>query len=652
VVQGYQIEWSKRPFQIYPAITSVSSVEDSKLVDEEVKSLFQKKAITVVSPCREQFISRLFLVRKKDGSYRPVINLKPLNAFVQKSHFKMEGLSMIRDLLQPGDWMCSLDLKDAYLSVSIAQEDRKYLRFLWDGRIFEFTCLPFGLCSAPRTFTKLLRPVMAHIRSRGVRTIIYLDDILIMHQSRASLLQEVVKVTNLLMTLGFTVNYGKSQTSPTQQLQFLGFLVDSRLMKLFLPQEKIADITQVCADFLKQQSLTIRQLSQLLGKMTAATPAVLSAPVRFRHLQQLRINSFKKFESFNRLVTLNEKTMEELRWWKNQLTAWNGKDIILPAPTLVIETDASLRGWGAVCGGVRTGGLWSQLEQQKHINVLELTAGMFAVQAFVKDKRDIHVHLRMDNTSALAYVTRMGGTRSPQLIQVACQLWDWCLQRGVTLSASHLPGLSNVVADFESREVRTSAEWKLHEDVFRFICSTLGACEVDLFATRLNNQLSAYISWTPDPGAMETDAFQVNWMNLKGYAFPPFSLVGRCLQKIRVEGSTITLIAPLWKNQAWYPMLLEMMVDLPLLLPHQENLLRDPMGQHHPLVCQGSLRLIAWRVSGNSTQQSEFLTRLQSYSWQVGAEVQIRPTSLDGTDGWAGVREGRLIPFHAGSNLS
>ena len=143
--------------------------------------------------------------------------------------------------------------------------------------------------------------------------------------------------------------------------------------------------------------------------------------------------------------------------------------------------------------GIQTGGPWSQLEQQMHINVLELTVSMFAVQAFVKDKRDYHVHSRMDNTSALSYVIRMGGTRSPQLIQVACQMWDWYLQRGMILSASHLLGLSNVIADFKSVHQQ-------HQDVFYSIHTLLGPYRVDLFATWLNNQLADYISWTSDPG--------------------------------------------------------------------------------------------------------------------------------------------------------
>ena len=92
---GYQIEWTRTPFQVYPAVTAVTSREAFQLVEDEVESLLQKQAVVaVVPPCKDQFISRLFLIEKKDGSYWPVINLKPLNTFIQKEHFKMESASM------------------------------------------------------------------------------------------------------------------------------------------------------------------------------------------------------------------------------------------------------------------------------------------------------------------------------------------------------------------------------------------------------------------------------------------------------------------------------------------------------------------------------------------------------------------------------
>ena len=194
---------------------------------------------------------------------------------------------MIRDLLQTADWMCSIDLKDAYLSISIAQEHRRYLRFTWRGNTYEFTCLPFELCSAPRTFTKLMKPVMAFLRGQGIRTIIYLDDILKMNQSLAALQSQVYQTVSLLEALGFTINWEKSQLVPSQQICFLGFQVDSVKMKLFLPEDKIQQITQMCQNLVSQQVVSLRSLSQLLGKMCATTLAVLLAPLWYRNLQQL-----------------------------------------------------------------------------------------------------------------------------------------------------------------------------------------------------------------------------------------------------------------------------------------------------------------------------------------------------------------------------
>ena len=263
-VEGYHIEWLRPPFQMYPVITQMRSPEDIQAIQTEVQSLILRQAVVAVPHCEDQFISRLFLVGKKDGSLRPVINLKSLN------RFKMEGVSVIKDVLQPGDWMCSLDLKDAYLLVSITPDSSVSFGMA------RYTSLPASL-SGYAVHHKLLRPVMAHLRSQGFRTILHLDDILLMHQLREHLLTQVEKMSQLLESLGFTVNQLKSHLTPVQEIQFLGFVVDSRLMKFFLPQEKVESIRQT-SQVLLQQSPSVQQLSQILGRMVAAAPAVLSAP--------------------------------------------------------------------------------------------------------------------------------------------------------------------------------------------------------------------------------------------------------------------------------------------------------------------------------------------------------------------------------------
>ena len=161
-----------------------------------------KQATVEVEPVMDQFTSKLFIIPKKDGSLCPVINLKPLNCFLKNHHFKMEGIGKVKELLMRRDWLCTVDLKDAYLSVPIAKHHRKFLRFVWEGTTFKFTCLLFGLCSAPRIFTKLLRPVMAYLCFQGLRTVIYLDDILVLAENRDTLIQQVHYTVQLLEHLG------------------------------------------------------------------------------------------------------------------------------------------------------------------------------------------------------------------------------------------------------------------------------------------------------------------------------------------------------------------------------------------------------------------------------------------------------------------
>lgn len=114
-----------------------------------------------------EYISNIFIRPKKDGSFRLILNLKQLNESVEYHHFKMENLKNAITLMTPNCFMASIDLKDAYYSVSVSESHRKYLRFIWKNQLFQFTCFPNGLSSAPRIFTKILKPVYATLRSQG-----------------------------------------------------------------------------------------------------------------------------------------------------------------------------------------------------------------------------------------------------------------------------------------------------------------------------------------------------------------------------------------------------------------------------------------------------------------------------------------------------
>ena len=140
---------------------------------------------------------------------RPVINLKALNTFVTSPHFKMEGIHLIWDLMVQGDWLTRIDLNDAYFAVPIHNTHQKYLRFIWQQQTHQFTCLPFRLSSAPRVFTKLLKPVVAY---------------LLIGTTSEAVLEHTGMTADLPEALGFLINYPKSQLTPQQSVQFLGFL--------------------------------------------------------------------------------------------------------------------------------------------------------------------------------------------------------------------------------------------------------------------------------------------------------------------------------------------------------------------------------------------------------------------------------------------
>ena len=123
----------------------------------------------------------------------------------------MEGVHLLKDLIQSGDWVTQVDLKDAYFTVPIHPTHQRYLKFIWKQEIFQFTCLLFGVSSAPRVFTKLMKPVSGYLRSKGAKNVVYIDHILLVAQSPKLLKQHTLATLNLLEALGYLVNYPKSQ---------------------------------------------------------------------------------------------------------------------------------------------------------------------------------------------------------------------------------------------------------------------------------------------------------------------------------------------------------------------------------------------------------------------------------------------------------
>ena len=608
-----------------------------------MESLLAKGAIAQVSPNRAGFFSRLFLVPEKGGTFRPVIDLSFLNKFVENSHFQMENISCLKSLLRKNDFMTTLDLKDAYLSVPVHKDSQKLLQFLWRNKCYAFQGLCFGLNTAPRVFTKLLKPVAAYLRKRGVRMILYLDDFLILGSSYQEVQSHTAMAVTLLENLGFTINREKSCLTPTQVLTFLGFVINSTLETLSLPEEKVVNVKSLCQKAILTPTMPARQVARILGTLESCRPAIWQAPLHFRHLQIQLIHALHTAEqNFDVVISLNHKALEELKWWLLNIDSVNDSLIRPPIPTLFVTTDASKTGWGAVFQGQRTNGRWSDDERLQHINILELKAAFLALKSFFKNQSHKIVCLRMDNTTAIAHVNNKGGTRSGCLIALTLELWQWCLERNIMISAQHVPGKLNTIADTESRVFNDTSEWKLDPQI---IAPFLKVCEIDLFASRLSAQLPKYVSWRPDPEAIHTDALTMTWTPFKAYAFPPFNLIPAVLDKVVQDKADIMLVAPLWQAQAWWPLLLSLLVEQPVLLPSRRHLLKDPTDPQriHPMFPR--LHLAVFHISGDNTRQWEYLTTCPKFSFQHPDPLHRKHTDMLGDAGVAGAIRERLILF-------
>ena len=191
--------------------------------------------------------------------------------------------------------------------------------------------------------------------------------------------------------------------------------------------------------------------------------------------------------------------------------------------------------------------------------------------------RGKHVRIMIDNTTAVSCINHMGTSHSPSCNAMTQIIWQWCLDHDVWLISEFIPGAENTAADEESRRTNTDAEWMLDTGALHEAFSCLNMRPVIyLFASRLNKQMTRYVSFRPDPEAEAVDAFSLSWSDLDRYAFPPFIVIGRTLAKVQREKSKGVIVVPNWPAQTWWPLLLRLMTQPPVRLPSRPQLLTLP----------------------------------------------------------------------------
>ncbi|XP_063954936.1 uncharacterized protein LOC135153934 [Lytechinus pictus] len=505
----------------------------------------------------------------------------------------METLASILPSLQASDWAVSLDLRDAYFHIPIHPA-------------YRYRAMPFGLRPAPRVFIRVVIAVAAHLRERGLRLFVYLDDWLLFANSKAKLLSHLSLLLRVTQELGFVVNWEKSDLSPSRVPTYVGAVLDLPNQIARPSPDRVRAIVSL-ARSLRERSLSgslsqraqfcesshMAEITRVYGK-PCRHPTGLSPAYETLSETPALLQTERRF-SASPDPPVSRDPSQPGRLDANVLCS-EGQAL----PPAALTTDASLTGWGGHCAGEMALGVWSSQRTLPHINVLEMRAVINSLKHFRHRLVDRTVLIRTDNKSVAAYINRQGGTRSSSLNALAAELWEWCYHAKIVPIALYIPGSHNLIADFLSRGRCLLSEWSLHPEIFQSIQAHWGPLEIDLFAMALNRKLPTFCSRVNETVLSNFPGCILHSLgDQRCYAFPPFRLIPQVLMKVKEDQAWLLLVAPNWQRSCWFPQLLELLEGDPLILPLRSDIASQPLsGIMHPW--PAVLHLTAWPLSGRT----------------------------------------------------
>ena len=337
---GYRIPFDRRPpLSELPLSLPAYSPQSIKGValTQELQNLLRKGAVEP-APQSPGFYSRLFLVQKASGSWRPIIDLSTLNDYITSSHFHMETPRSVLSSIRPGDWMISLDLQDAYLQVPVHHDSRRYLRFVVAGKSFQFRVLCFGLMTAPQVFTRIMALVSAILHRYGVRMLRYLDDWLILASTEIACIHSKDRLLSICTELGIQVNLTKSSLVPTQSLVYIGMEIRSLPFIARPTPVRVNNLIRLIEEFLLTPSPPALLWRRLLGHLASLTLLVSGGMLRMR-LLQLCLKDQWDFLDDQFQVSWSPLCREDLLWWARVAQLREGVSLSLPAPDISFFSD-------------------------------------------------------------------------------------------------------------------------------------------------------------------------------------------------------------------------------------------------------------------------------------------------------------------------
>ena len=556
---GYKLPLLQIP-PPFVATNNNSALQESKFVESAISELLSLESITeVFAP--PAVINPLSVSIQKSGKKRLILDLRHVNQYLFKSKFRCKDVSIAREVLNPGVFMFSFDLKSGYHHVEIFHEHRQYLSFSWifsSGvtRYFQFSVLAYGLSSAPYLFTKLLKPLVKKWRTEGKSIVVFLDDGLGAAADYSKARISSLSVHADLLKSGFVPNEEKSLWEPTQVITWLGTVIDTSQCIISATDTRIQSLSEDLSfllDSTHPSLYQVRKLASVCGKIISLVTCVGNvARLMTRNIFAV-INSAM---NWNSMVSLTPGCVDELNFWKVNLVYINGVPLwpIKRKPSRTVYSDASISACGSfiTLDGKVFHQNWSDFERSQSSTFRELLAVLLSLQAFIDSLRAQTVVWCTDNQNVARIVSI--GSKVPALQRMALDIHRRFLLASVSIDMQWIPRDLNTIADDISKFVDLD-DYSINDGVFYSLDELWGPHTCDRFACYYNAKLPKFNTKFYQPGTSGVNAFAQDWSNDNNWLCPPVCLTCKVLSHLKVCNAAGTLVVPLWRSAYFWPRL-------------------------------------------------------------------------------------------------
>ena len=558
IESGYKLPLLQIPSP-FVARNNSSALDESHFVESAINELILQGCVSEVFET-PAIINPLSVSIQKSGKKRLILDLRHVNQFLYKTKFRCEDVSVAKEILNPGDFMFTFDLKSGYHHVEIFPEHRKYLSFAWTfssgcTRYFEFSVLPFGLSSAPYLFTKLLRPLVKKWRSEAKAIVVFLDDGLGAAADRNKAKIASLQVHADLLKSGFLPNEAKCVWEPAQSITWLGTVLNTSTSEISATVKRINSLHHDLATILAASPPChpVRKLASVCGKIISLGNCVGNVcRLMTRNLFAV-INSAP---TWNACVHLSSEALSELNFWKSNVASLNGIPIwpLVRKPSKIVYSDASA---SACASFIEFEGKifhqnWSDFEKAQSSTYRELLAVSLSLKSFNESLKAQTVTWFTDNQNVVRIVSC--GSKVPMLQELAMDIYQSCLQNAINIDIQWIPRDLNSAADDFSKFIDYD-DYTINDSVFNAVEELWGPHSCDRFACSYNAKVPLFNSRFYQPGSSGVNAFSQDWSLHNNWLCPPVYLTCKVIHHMKLCSAKGTLIVPLWKSAHFWPIL-------------------------------------------------------------------------------------------------